>query len=94
MILHSVLVNSERIRRQPNWLKQPTSCSTPLNRITCGTTLLAGSKSAAGVCKCLQFKGAIVSCEGAHTFENKHNYGFVLGGQWTAALVDHGMLGV
>lgn len=49
LIFHSVLVNSERTRRQPSWLKRPTSCLTPLNLITCGTTSLAGSKSAAGV---------------------------------------------
>lgn len=48
-------------------------------------------------CRCVELsaiKGAIVPCAGAHQFENKHKYGFVLGGQWTAALMDQGMLGV
>lgn len=45
----SFSVNCERTRRRPSWLKQPISCSTRLSHTTCGTTLLAGSRSAAGL---------------------------------------------
>lgn len=49
LMLPSFLVNYGRTRRQQSWLKQPISCSTRLSRTTCGTTSLAGLRSAAGL---------------------------------------------